>query len=57
MQIMNYRISLPYVTFRIEVQDGIVTDTTPVAKWMIGKSIIDVLNFVRESKGEIKVIT
>lgn len=47
-------VQLSYCTFGIEVEDGVVVDAAPIARWMIGKSEQEVADWVR-SKRPLKV--
>jgi hypothetical protein len=42
---VNWRISLPYATFRLETTDGYVTFAAPIAKWAKGKDIGHVIGY------------
>jgi hypothetical protein len=46
-----YWISLPYATFGIRTTDGIVDVTAPIARWMIGKHINYIANWVKSKGG------
>ena len=50
-----YRISLSYATYGLLVDDyGIVTEAPPIAKWMKGEFILDVIQWVRGKGGKIE---
>jgi len=50
----NYRIVLSYACFSITVNNsGIVTDTAPIGKWMIGKHIEFIKKWIFKKNGEI----
>jgi hypothetical protein len=51
----SYWINLEYATFGITVDDNIVTEVPPIAKWMLGKNIHFILSWVQKKKGEFKV--
>jgi len=51
---MRYcKIELPYVCFSIDIEDGIVIDSAPIGKWMIGKNINEIIRWVEKKKGKI----
>jgi hypothetical protein len=35
----TYRVVLSYACYAVEVEDGIIKDSAPIAKWAIGKSL------------------
>lgn len=49
----TYWISLPYATFGITEQDGIVREAAPIAKWCVGKRLDTVLSYYRRKGAEI----
>ena len=52
-----YRISLPYATYGITTgDDGIVIEAPPIAKWMKGEFILDVIRWVKRKHGIIKEV-
>jgi hypothetical protein len=40
-------VSLPYATYGIAVEDGVVAQAPPVAKWMLGKDERYCANWLR----------
>lgn len=52
MRKMNYWISLSYATFSITVSGGVVTDAAPIARWMIGKKMLFIENWVKKKGGD-----
>ena len=50
---MFYIITLPYACFGIIIEDFIVTETPPIAKWMIGKSLVKIVDWVITKHGDI----
>lgn len=36
------RVTLSYACFGLEVEDGIVTEAAPIARWAVGKRVEDV---------------
>ncbi len=53
---MFYRIELDYGIIGIFTKNDIVTETPPIAKWMIGKNINTIKNYVIKKQGEIMLI-
>ena len=53
---MFYRIELPYAVFGIETKNEIVAYTAPIAKWMIGKNIKYVKQWITKKNGIIQLI-
>lgn len=52
-----YQIKLSYATFVIITnKDDIVVRTAPIGKWMKGKSIYQIQNWVKRKNGIIKKI-
>jgi len=50
-------VSLPYATFGIAINDySTVIKTAPIAKWMIGKNIKYIENWINSKKGIIREI-
>lgn len=52
-----YRITLSYACFGIETNNKIVIFTAPIGKWMIGKNIEFIKNWVKRKKGKIEQLT
>ena len=48
-------VSLPYATYGIEVDNGIVTDAAPIAKWMVGKDTQFVKSWIAKKGGITKI--
>jgi hypothetical protein len=46
-------VSLPYATYGIEVEDGIVVTAAPIAKWMVGKDERMVASWLRRKGARI----
>lgn len=46
-----YRVELPYAVFSIDARDNVVSAAAPIAKWMIGKPVPDVLGWVNRKGG------
>jgi hypothetical protein len=38
---MDYCIAMPYATYHIAITNGNVSEAPPIAKWMIGKGIVE----------------
>ena len=49
-----YQITLPYACFGIQVKNGVVKKSAPIGKWMIGKKIQFVENWIKNKKGKIE---
>uniref|UniRef100_A0A6M3LG05 Uncharacterized protein n=1 Tax=viral metagenome TaxID=1070528 RepID=A0A6M3LG05_9ZZZZ len=49
----GYQIDMPYACAGITVTDGIVTDTAPIFRWMIGKRIDFILSWANKKKYKI----
>jgi hypothetical protein len=48
-----YYISLSYATFGIVVDNNIVIAAPPIAQWMIGKHINEIIDWVNRKHGTI----
>lgn len=48
-----YKIDLPYSTFGIEVLNGVVINSAPIARWMIGESLKYIKEWVKKKEGTI----
>lgn len=54
---MFYQVKLPYDCYGIEVgTDGIIEEVPPIAKWMKGKFILDIQDWIREKGGTLKQV-
>jgi len=53
---MFYRINLKYACFGIEEKNGLVVKTAPIGRWMIGKEISVIKNWVVSKKGKIEKV-
>ena len=51
-----YRINIPYSSFVITVRDGMVVEVDPTARWMAGKELKKVIEWVRCKHGTVAVI-
>ena len=51
------QITLPYACYGIEVKNGIVIDTPPVSRWMIGKPFKEILVWIKTKGGKVKNVT
>jgi hypothetical protein len=47
-------VKLGYACFGIEVDDGKIVNAAPIAKWMIGKSIVAIERWVKSKNGKIR---
>lgn len=48
-------ISLPYATFGLVSEDGIITGTAPISKYSLGKDEKSVIQYYRNKKAYIEV--
>ena len=48
-----YQVNLSYATFGIIAIGGIVRETAPIGKWMIGKNLSYVRRWVKQKQGTI----
>jgi hypothetical protein len=53
MDMENYRIDVSYATFGIIVSNGVVINTAPIGKWMVGKSLSKIQQWVKQKQGTI----
>lgn len=49
-------VNLPYATFGITVERGIVTDAAPIGKWMIGKNTPFIREWITKKGGRWAVL-
>jgi hypothetical protein len=42
-----YVIRLPHATFGLESRDGVIVRAAPIAGWMVGSRVVDVLGYYR----------
>lgn len=49
-------ISLPYATFGLEVENGIITDAAPISRLSIGKSVEFVKSYYLKKGAKIEQI-
>lgn len=49
-------VSLPYATFGIEVEGGVVTDAAPIGRWMVGKDTSFVRGWITKKGGIWKML-
>jgi hypothetical protein len=54
MSSIDYRIVLPYAVFAITTKDSLVIDAAPIGKWMIGKPLSIIMNWVESKQGKIR---
>lgn len=54
MQLRSFWIDIHYACFGIISQDGIVTDTAPIAAWMKGKSLQEVKPWLVKKKAVVE---
>lgn len=51
-----YRIELSYACYGIIIKHAIVVHSPPIAKWMVGKNISFIKEWVKKKKGKIKEV-
>jgi hypothetical protein len=49
-------VSLPYATFGIEVEGGIVVEAAPIGYWMIGKDTQFIREWITKKNGRWEVL-
>jgi hypothetical protein len=49
-------VTLPYATFDIRIKQGKIVNAPSIAKWMIGKTLLEVRSWVKEKKGMVEII-
>lgn len=49
-------VSLPYATFGLAVQDGVVVDAPPIARWTIGRDERGVAGYYRRRQAKITAL-
>lgn len=52
----TYQIKTVYGCFGIDVKNGVVEETAPIAKWMKGKNINTIKNWVEKKNGSIQIL-
>lgn len=50
---MLYQVTLSYACFGVEVENDIVVNVAPIARWMVGKHLFNVTAWVMLKKGTI----
>ena len=50
------QIDVGYACYGITTNNSVVVDAAPIARWMIGKSIIYVSDWVKRKRGTIKYV-
>ena len=50
---MLYQVALPYACFGIVVEAGCVTAAAPIGRWMVGKTLNFVTNWIQQKRGKI----
>jgi hypothetical protein len=51
---MLYRVVLSYACYGVWVENGVIVDAAPIARWAIGKSISYFEGWVRKKGGTIE---
>lgn len=49
-----FRVELPYATFGIKTQRGVVVETAPIGRWMMGKHRDRIEEWVRAKGGTVR---
>lgn len=49
-----YQITLPYTCFGIEVRGHTIMDAAPIGRWMVGKSLVVVGEWVARKHGVLR---
>lgn len=49
-------INIHYATFGITSIDNVIADTPPIARWMMGKNLNDIRQFLINKKAVVKEI-
>ena len=55
-ELMLYRVELSYAVFGIITQGNTIIDAAPIGKWMIGKSIMYVGEWIAKKHGTLRQI-
>ena len=50
MALMDVRIETRYAVFGLTVQDGLVIDAAPIARWTIGERMVDVAKHYQKQR-------
>ena len=53
---ITYQVTLPYACFGIEVQGQTVVSAAPIGRWMVGKSLVVVGEWIARKHGVLKQI-
>ena len=54
---MLYQIDITYACFGIVIdKDGIVIETAPIGRWMVGKHLSTITKWVESKKGSISLV-
>jgi hypothetical protein len=48
-----YQVQLNYATFGLCTVNNIITTVAPIGKWMIGKNITEIKNWIAYKKGRL----
>jgi hypothetical protein len=51
-----YQVTLPYACFGVEVKGQTVVDAAPIGRWMVGKSLVVVGEWVARKHGTLRRI-
>lgn len=53
-KIVMYQVTLPYACFGIEVRGPEVVSAAPIGRWMIGKSLVVVGEWIAKKHGTLR---
>lgn len=48
-----YWIDIGYATFGVQSENGVVINSAPIAKWMIGKSLQEIKLWLKKKRAKI----
>jgi hypothetical protein len=51
-----YQVTLSYACYGIETHNGLVIDVAPIARWMIGKKIDNIYNWIASKGGKLHLV-
>ena len=50
---MLYQVTLPYACFGVVVEAGCVRTAAPIGRWMVGKTLTVITNWISQKRGKI----
>jgi hypothetical protein len=51
-----YKVTVPYASYGIVVRDETVIEAAPIARWMVGKSLKRIIEWVRGKHGTVAIV-